>query len=90
VSAPQRYEVRIKRSAEREMDALPRPLFERVAEAILALGRAPRGPGSKKLRGRQAYRTRVGTYRIVYTVDDAARTVEVMAVGHRREVVREE
>jgi mRNA-degrading endonuclease RelE of RelBE toxin-antitoxin system len=28
-------------------------------------------------------------YRIVYTIDDATRTVEVIKVGHRREVYRQ-
>ena len=45
------YAVRIKRSAEKEMDRLPHRTFERVTQAILKLERVPRPPGSKKLRG---------------------------------------
>ena len=82
------YTVRIKRSAEKEMDRLPPKMFDRLAEVILGLETDPRPHGSKKLRGVQEYRLRVGAYRIVYTVDDARRVVEVAAVGHRRDVYR--
>jgi mRNA interferase RelE/StbE len=35
-----------------------------------------------------AYRIRVGDWRIVYAIDDAAQRVEVMRVGHRGDVYR--
>ncbi len=82
------YAVRIKRSAEKEMDRLAARTFERVARAILDLESDPRPKGCKKLRGVQDYRLRVGPYRILYSVDDPKRVVEVMAVGHRRDVYR--
>ncbi len=82
------YTVRIKRSAEKEMDRLPAPTFDRVTQAILRLERDPRPPGSHKLRGMQDYRLRVGQYRILYAIDDRKRVVEVIAVGHRRDVYR--
>ena len=82
------YSVLIKRSAEKEMDRLEGPTFKRVAQAILKLEGEPRPKGSKKLRGTQDYRLRVGEYRILYSIDDDARVVEVMAVGHRRDVYR--
>lgn len=82
------YAVRIKRSAEKEMDRLPHRTFERVTQAILKLERDPRPPGSKKLRGVQDYRLRMGQYRILYSVDDRERIVVVSAVGHRRDVYR--
>jgi len=82
------YAVRIKRSAERETDRLPDKAFQRVAQAILKLEGDPRPPGSKKLRGMQDHRLRVGQYRILYSVDDRERLIVVSAVGHRRDVYR--
>lgn len=64
------YSVLIKRSAEKEMDSLPASVFDRVVESIRALEIDPRPHGSRKLRGMEQYRLRVGTYRILYTVDD--------------------
>lgn len=83
------YTVRIKRSAEKEMDRLPGNTFDRVAEVILGLETDPRPHGSKKLRGLQAYRLRIGAYRILYTINDARRVIEIVAVGHRRDVYRD-
>ena len=84
----QGYIVRIKRSAEKEMDRLPESVFERLVEAILSLERDPRPRGAKKLRGVEDYRLRVGQYRILYSVEDRERVVVISAVGHRRDVYR--
>jgi len=44
-------------------------------------------PGCKKLHGaRNQWRIRVGHYRIVYTVNDTAKAVDVTRIAHRREV----
>ena len=83
------YAVRVKRSAEKEMDRLPQDIFDRVAEAILELEDDPRPHGCKKLKGVEEYRLRVGPYRILYLIDDKKRVVEIVAVGHRREVYRD-
>jgi len=83
-----KYAVHIKRSAEKDMDALSASLFDRIAEAVLRLETDPRPNGSRKLRGTDGYRIRVGTYRVLYTVNDDTRIVEVIAVGHRRDVYR--
>ena len=84
-----RYDVRIKRSAQREMDALPVRAFDRLAKAIVDLEACPRPRGCKKLRGVENYRLRVGDYWVLYSVDDSRRVVEVVAVGHRRDVYRD-
>jgi len=83
------YRVNIKRSAEREMDRLAKSVFNRAVAAILSLETNPRPHGCTKLRGVEEYRIRVGSYRVLYTIDDRARAVEIIAVGHRREVYRD-
>ena len=88
MSRSRSYDVYIKASAEREMDSLPQKVFRRVTDAILSLETSPRRRGCKKLRGRRAYRMRVGDYRVLYTVDDSLHRVDVVAVGHRRDVYR--
>ena len=81
-------EVRLKRSAEKELRALPRVDLTRVVDPIAALAAEPRPPGGEKLSGSEKYRIRQGDYRIVYSVDDRALRVEVVKIGHRREVYR--
>ena len=83
------YEVRIRASAEKELRAIGhRADQQRLVERIEALGHDPRPPGCVKLTGANAYRVRQGRYRIVYTVADAVLTVEVVRIGHRRDVYR--
>jgi mRNA interferase RelE/StbE len=82
------YRLEIKPTAEKEVRALPKEVARRVADAIGELGVQPRGPGSRKLAGAEGYRVRVGAYRILYTIDDTAHVVMIVAVGHRREVYR--
>ncbi len=82
------YTVVLKRSAERELDALPEATRQRVASRLLALEHEPRPRGSRQLRGPAGRRLRVGDYRILYEVDDSQKRVVVFAIGHRRDVYR--
>ena len=82
------YHVLVKRSAEKELDALSTSLRERIARRLLTLEENPRPQGVTKLQGQESYRLRTGDYRVLYTIDDRTRQVTVYAVGHRREVYR--
>jgi mRNA interferase RelE/StbE len=46
-----RYSLEIKRSAQKELDALVDPLFRRIDRKILALAHDPRPAGCKNLKG---------------------------------------
>ena len=86
---PERYRIEIKRSAAKEIRAIGRKKErQRVVARIGALASDPRPPGCTKLSGREAYRVRQGSYRIVYTVADDVLLVEVVKVGNRRDVYR--
>ena len=82
------YSVHIKRSAAKEIEAVPRNDRARIIDRIRALFEDPRPAGSKKLSGREAYRIRQGDYRIVYTVSDDDRLVVVSVVAHCRDAYR--
>jgi mRNA interferase RelE/StbE len=82
------YSVILKRSAERELDRLPAQLHDRITRKLLELESNPRPHGIQKLLGQDRYRIRIGDYRVLYIIDDRARTVEIVAVGHRRDVYR--
>jgi mRNA interferase RelE/StbE len=84
------YRLLIKPSAAKEIEAIGSKMDRRrIVERIAALAGEPRPSGGEKLAGSEGRRrVRQGDYRIVYAVDDAARVVEVVKVGHRREVYR--
>lgn len=82
------YELRILRSAVKDIADLPKDYARLVSQHIDDLAQEPRPPGAKKLSGRTDYSLRVGTYRILYDIDDEARTVIIYRIKHRREVYR--
>lgn len=84
------YRLLIKPSAAKEIEGLGQKKDrQRIVNRIAALASEPRPAGCEKLGGVEGrYRVRQGQFRIVYALDDASRTVEVVKVGHRREVYR--
>ena len=74
-------------SAEKELQRLPAQTVARIVPRLEHLALTPRPPGCKKLKGgNKEWRVRVGDYRIVYEIDDKARTVDVTRIRHRRDV----
>lgn len=84
------YSLEIKRSAAKELDAVePRVQRQRLVARIRALAAVPRPPGALKLAGdAPRFRLRQGDYRILYEVDDGARRIVIVKIGHRREAYR--
>ena len=83
------YRVVWRRSAERELRDLPRDRIARVVALVSELAENPRPDGSRKLSGSErTYRIRSGDYRVVYTVEDDRLVIEVVRIGHRRDVYR--
>lgn len=84
------YSLRIKPSAGRELESIDSKRdLRRIVTRIRALGTEPRPSGIEKLAGTpNAWRVRQGDYRILFTIDDSDRVVEVFKIGHRREVYR--
>ena len=80
------YNVLIKRSAAKEIEALPKKDRLRVIDKIQRLATNPRPPGCEKLSGSEKYRLRQGDYRIVYEIVDLDQIVTVVKIGNRRDV----
>ena len=82
------YELLIKPSAVKELEALEQRDRRRIVDRVLELSSRPRPAGCEKLSGLDKYRIRQGAYRVLYQVDDSAREVLVVKIGHRRDVYR--
>jgi mRNA interferase RelE/StbE len=83
------YRVTFTRSARRELERLSETMVARIWPRIEELATIPRPPGCVKLVGsNNLWRIRVGDYRVVYAIEDAARIVDIIAVRHRREAYR--
>jgi len=83
------YEVTIETGAAKGLRKLPKETLQRIAQELRSLSQDARPPGCRKIVGSEnAYRIRVGDYRIVYRVDERLNRVAVQAIGHRKDVYR--
>ena len=81
------YNISIRRSAEKELRRLSKAEIPHLVEKIKGLSENPRPASSKMLQGEEKYRRlRVGNYRIIYGIDDSAKAVMIVKIGHRKEV----
>ncbi|MDQ6860815.1 MAG: type II toxin-antitoxin system RelE/ParE family toxin [Verrucomicrobiota bacterium] len=84
-----RYVVEFRRGAEKDLRRLDAVVQRRVLRAVDNLAIDPRPLGCRKLQASDnAYRVRLGDYRIVYTIDDAVLIVAIERVRPRGEVYR--
>jgi mRNA interferase RelE/StbE len=75
------YQIEITNSAHQHIHNLSPINRQRFYEAIKQLSQNPRPEGVKKLKGDvDFYRIRVGDYRILYEIDDAAKLVIITRV----------
>ena len=83
-----KYRITIKKSAAKELEHIPRNSLRRIVKRITSLAEDPRSQGSQKLSGQEHFRVRQGDYRIVYSVNDKDSSIDIVKIGHRREVYR--
>ncbi len=83
-----KYELFIERRAQRQLARIAEQDRERIIVAIGGLAKEPRPAGVKKLSGRDAWRIRVGDYRVIYEINDEALVIQVITIRHRRDVYR--
>lgn len=85
---PDQYQLEITATARRDFRRLPAQVKERTIHAIDELANQPRPSGCSRLRGRDAYRIRVGDYRVLYEVNDRRALVTVLRIKHRKDAYR--
>ena len=83
-----RYTVLVTDKVRKIILKLSSNIASRIEKALLELEKDPRPSGCKKLKGRAAYRIRVGDYRIIYDIEDNILRVIVIDLGHRRDIYR--
>jgi mRNA interferase RelE/StbE len=80
------YTVTFARSARRELEALDCSIVARILSRIETLAHEARLPGCSRLQGEEnLWRIRIGDHRIVYSIDDRQRIVDIVRIRHRRE-----
>ncbi|KJL30081.1 type II toxin-antitoxin system RelE family toxin [Microbacterium oxydans] len=82
-----RYRVEFTAAAAEEIRKLDPQIRRRILAGVSELEREPRPHGVRKLAGYDnAWRVRIGDYRVLYEVIDDQVLVTVVRVAHRRDV----
>ena len=83
------YKVELLKSAAKEFRELDNATKKRIIEAIDKLIEEPRHRGVRKLRGHKSlYRTRVGSFRVIYDINEEMQLIQVTRIRHRSEVYK--
>lgn len=83
------YTVSIRQQAQKELAGVALPFRTQIGRKLDGLADDPRPPGCTMLRGAEGFwRIRSGDYRVIYEIDDSAKSVVVMKIAHRREAYR--
>lgn len=74
---------------QKQLDALPDDVYDRIAVKIQQLAENPRPDGVVKMKGADnEYRIRIGDYRVRYEIDDRALIILLLQCKHRKDVYR--
>jgi mRNA interferase RelE/StbE len=72
----------------KDLPKLPKNEVKKIMSKIESLAIDPRPSWSKKLSAREEYRGRQGNYRILYIIEETIKIVEVVKVGHRKDIYK--
>ena len=82
------FNLRFKTSVKKDLKAIPRKDVLRILEVLDGLANNPYPSNSKQLVGRNAWRVRIGVYRVIYTIDNQEVVIEIIKVGSKKDVYR--
>lgn len=80
------YSLNFSKQAFKELEKINEPFYSNLKHAIVSLTDNPRPVGYKKLKGRDGYRIRIGNYRVIYDVFDNELIIEIITLGHRKDI----
>jgi mRNA interferase RelE/StbE len=82
------YQVILSNAANKQLRKLPIQIALRIQAQLLELENDPRPLGCKKLINTEAWRIRIGDYRVIYEIKDTILMVSVIEIGHRKEIYK--
>jgi mRNA interferase RelE/StbE len=83
------YEITFARSARKELESLDADMVRRIFPKLEDLAGNPRPHNCIKMQGsRNLWRMRVGNYRIIYSINDNAKSVDIITIRHRRDAYK--
>lgn len=81
-----RYALRVAKTAEKDLNKLQGKQFVQVAKKIFSLQGNPKPQDCQELKGYPGgYRVDQGEYRILYTIDEDSKTIDIFRIGKRND-----
>ena len=82
------YKINIDSAALKFLDSLDNYKYDHLIEEIFNLEKEPRPVGCVKLNVYNGYRVKWSNYRILFTIDDEKKLIEIFKIAHRKDVYR--
>ncbi len=83
------YSITFAKSARKELEELDLKFSERILQKIEMLVNNPRPPGCEKLKGEDnLWRIRIGSYRVIYSISDKNKLVDIVIIRDRKDAYR--
>jgi len=82
------FKVIIHRKAVKELKSLPKDIQSMIMEALKEMRSSPFAGDVRKIRGEEAYRRRIGDYRIEFILDLEEKTIAILRISHRRKAYK--
>jgi mRNA interferase RelE/StbE len=83
------YTIITPKAVQKQLDALPDEVCDRIALRIQQLAEDPRPDGVVKMKGSDnEYRIRIGDYHVRYEIDDKELLILLLQCKHRKDVYR--
>ncbi len=84
----QYYNIQIRKKAQKSLSKIPDPFQSNIIENIRKLAQNPYPHQSIKLTGREAWRIRIGNYRVIYEIFENELVILVLNIGHRKNIYK--
>lgn len=78
----------ITKKASKELDKIPDALAQKITDKILDLQKKSHPPNSKKLQGNNNFRLRIGSFRVIYTINKPKKEITILRIADRKTIYR--
>jgi len=79
------YDIKIKPKAIKQLEKLPKEITERILRKVVFIKETPQS-FMKKLESKNIWSLRVGDYRVLIDIYEDKKLMEIIKVGHRKEI----
>ncbi len=83
------FTIQFSKRALDDLKSIDKKQANKILEKIKGLAKSPRTAANViSLQGSNGFRLRVGDYRVIFSIDGKKLVIDVVTIGHRREVYR--